>query len=262
MSEATDKEAPDSPIASRQSPEIRAASKDWWMRKLYVLRSKSILAKKDEHLSRSIFGNRLHIREEEKALEITGEVEKYMDRADFEQIRSTDTGYQKLVERFVVITATPPDYWQWKDRVSQATHPPLYQKQAEEFRSKADEIASKHNTPRERAQYAIFALRSFIREIRRPIKRAPVKYPKGLVQLVKEMEEMDKQMGEYNLELAVPVITGKKDRKRVSDWKRSSNVERMSRLEALTDRYLYTVTPIAPTKPFQTQVETMSSLLS
>lgn len=267
MSEISDIESSERPAAPPQAPETKETNRDWWISKLYVLRSKASATEDIAHED-SYLKERHGRGVSQKVSGMASKAEEYMNRPDFDQIRKTDVGYQKLLEefallaerRFPALIVSPAAKAMIAPWIAEGASIPLLEQRAKELRAEADKIAAEHNTPRERAQYAIFSVRGFIREMLvRPIKPASVEIPKGISQLVKELGEMDKQVGEYKMELAVPEVTGEEGKERVSGWKRTSSVKKISRLEALTKRRIYAVTPIAPAKPFQTQIEPFSA---
>ncbi len=223
-----------SPTASN---EAKNTKNNLWMADLYVSRQKASLANIEAH---SLEDSNLGKWGAYRALDIARKVEKkFMTRPDFNKIRKTDQGYKKLVEEFAMEVGSDllsrnmdPNY----TPISSVVQEQSYKEQAEEFRQRAKKIASKHNTPREKAEYIVFAIRSFMREFVRPIQSNEPKVSKGVAQLLSEMEDLNKQKGRYLRIIGDSQIT-----------------ERISRLEALGSRLVFTVIPIAPTPPFLTK---------
>ena len=228
-----------------------------WMAKLYVSNKKARLANgAAEEIEKGI-RERLYYNlwRAKDTVQIANQVERYMDRPDFETVREIDPGYQKLVEEFAILigmrlldrnqhydskkheiirirpmdpTFSPANY---------ASRAQAYERQAKHFQAKTEKIASEHNTPQEKAQYALFAIKSTLREFfGREVKANPVKASRGTVQLFKEMNELDKQRGKYRVAIGT-----------------SSMTKTMSRLEALGSRLVLSVTPLPPTPLFLTQ---------
>ena len=92
------------------------------------------------------------------------------------------------------------------------------------------------------AQYAIFAVRSFLKDFMTDAevlykKRTPIiGISTGMEQLMKDSMALDKEKGKYRIDFGDGEIF----------------VETKSRLEALSDRNFWNVTPVPPTQPFLT----------
>lgn len=208
-----------------------------WMADLYVSRQKALMANSEASFLKDFHRGE---RDTYGALDTAKKVEEeFMIRSDFEKIRTTDRGYQQLVEEFAMEVGSDllsrgmdPD----SSPISFVAQEQSYKEQAKKYKQRANKIASEHKTPREKAEYVIFAIRSSIREFVRPIRPDKPNLSRGVTQLLSEMEDLDKQKGQY--------LVGLGNKK----W-----TETLSRLEALGDRQVYTVSPITPTPPFLTQ---------
>lgn len=216
-----------------------------WIRRLRILRHESLVAKRQAEFLKNTETSRLSFNPKDtyEAIKIGNEVEeKYLSRKDFEKIRKTDPGYQRLVEDFAGKLATVSGFG-GISVIEKASLVATLEDQARELKEKADEIARKHDTPKEKAQYAIFATRAFL------FKTGPVWYkgpegkeieklmPKGIAQIKKDLKDMDKEMGTYKLSLLG----------------RNLGEREMSRLEALIERSIFNVAAVSPTKPFLTE---------
>jgi hypothetical protein len=208
---------------------------NFWMADLYVSRRKAYLANAEaNHLE--VFGGDFGAH---SALNLAKKVEnEFMARPDFEKIRTTDKGYQKLLEEFAMDVGSDlldrdmnPD----RTPIGYAAHEQSRREQAEKFTQKANKIASEHNSPREKIDYVVFTMRCYIREFVRDIKAPKSKNSIGVTQLFREMEDLDKQKGQYMVTFGDVILN-----------------ENISRLDALSKRLVFNVSPIAPTPPFLT----------
>lgn len=220
-------------------------NKNFWMARLYLLRTKigysSVKAKENYH-----WGKPYRDTETERTLKIARQADRLVNRPDFEKKGKLDEKYQKLLEQFAQAVSTT-----LLVQTPEAVASPYmelaqnYDKKVEELKEKAENISSKHNSPRERAQYAIFAVRSFLKDFAglndRVLeeRRAPkIGISMGMEQLMKDSIALDKEKGKYRINLG----DGEKP-----------YVETKSRLEALSDRNFWDVTPVPPTRPFLTR---------
>lgn len=225
-----------------------------WMAELYVARHKAKhaigIVDDAEHLLDSLYYNKWDAR---RAAELGNEAETYMDQPDFENTRETNQAYQRLVEEFAtlvgahlidrnqhvkdreIIRRRPMDHKYSIANIGANTQ--AYQRQAEKFEARADKIASEHNTPKEKIQYAMFAFKCSFREFIRAknVDAVKPKFPRGAEQMFKEMEELDQQKGKYRFTLGDTTLS-----------------KTTSRLDALGARKVFGVVPISPTPPFLT----------
>jgi hypothetical protein len=210
-----------------------------WMAELYVLQEKSFVASLEAKSWRDVLKDKTSAH---RALDIANKVEKeFMVKPDFENIRNTDQKYQQLVEEFAMYVGSDILFHHMNPintSIGQFSKEQSYREQAEKFKERADKIVSEHNTPLEKAKYTVFAIRSITRELIKPINANKAKLSKGVIQLFSEMKELDKQKGNYSVSIGVTTTT-----------------ETLSRLEALSDRPLYSikVKPISPTPRFLTK---------
>jgi len=213
-----------------------------WIKRLYTLRRNSQEAEEQAKAfeSENVTWINFSPRDLHDAKEIGKEVEKkYLQKKDFDEIRKTDLGYQKLVESFVSKAANISDDF-GIDIIEKSSIVDALKSKSEQLKAEADKIAKEHDKPEEKAEYSIFAMRAFL------FKKGPVWYkgpsdneikkliPKGIAQIKVDMVGMDEDMGTYELSLM-----GK-----------SIGTDKMSRLEALTKRNLFNVKTVPPTKPF------------
>ena len=213
-----------------------------WIKRLYTLRRNSQVAEQQAKAFKSenitcINFNPINLHD---AKEIAKEVEQnYLSRKDFDKIRKTDPGYQQLVESFVSEVVNIDGYF-GIDVVEKSSIVDALKDKSKQLKAKADEIAKKHDTPEEKAEYSIFAIRAFL------FKKGPVWYkgpsdkeiekliPNGITQIKEDMVGMDEDIGTYESNLMGLNL----------------GTDKMSRLEALTKRNLVNVKAVPPTKPF------------
>jgi hypothetical protein len=218
------------------------------MARLYLLREK-IRYSQSESKENYYWSNKFEDTETDRTLEIAKKADKLVNRPDFEKKGRLDLRYQKLLEQFAqavsttLLVQTPEAIASPYIEIAQN-----YDKKTEELKRETKKIVSKHNSIKERAQYSIFALRSSLKDfmtfmlmdepealVRR---RTPIAgMSRSMEQLMKDSIALDKKKGKYRIDLG----DGEKP-----------YVETKSRLEALSNRNFWNVTPVPPTQPFLT----------
>lgn len=228
-------------------PEQEKTPSNFWMARLYTASRQAEMARTEEEHTENIIHD-YEKRDAYKATELGLEAEKkFMSKPDFNERGRKSNEYQAVVEQFAMIVGTDlllrNDYFgkglpksgklnhEWTSADIAASAQSLGENAAK-FQEMADKIKSEHNSPKEKVDYAVFALRSFFREFKKELEMKDAKISSGVVQLFKETEELAKDMGKYRVN--------------------GGNVETISRLDALGQRKVWEVTPVSPTKPFAT----------
>jgi|SRR3990167_3601425 len=213
-----------------------------WMARLYLLRKRieysNIPARENYH-----WGKEYVDMETNRTLEIAQKADKLVNQPDFEKKGRLGEAYQKLLEEFAQIEAgklvldIPKTIAAPYIELSRK-----YDEKIDELKKEAKKISSKHRSLKERAQYAIFALRSSLKDSMKDQmalyqKRTPIiGVSKGMEQLMKDSMALDKEKGKY----------------RIYYGDGETSIETKSRLAALSYRNFDKITPVPPTRPFLT----------
>src|SRR3989344_3935879 len=189
-----------------------------WMARLYLLRKRieysNIPARENYH-----WGKEYVDMETNRTLEIAQKADKLVNQPDFEKKGRLGEAYQKLLEEFAQIEAgklvldIPKTIAAPYIELSRK-----YDEKIDELKKEAKKISSKHRSLKERAQYAIFALRSSLKDS------------------MKDQMALDKEKGKY----------------RIYYGDGETSIETKSRLAALSYRNFDKITPVPPTRPFLT----------